>query len=338
MYHAYATHSPKGPLVPYNYSPPAITPSDVEIKIECCGLCYSDVHLIDDDWKISKYPLVPGHEIIGTVLKTGSHVTGLKIGDRVGVGWQCGACLSCDNCLSHNETSCPTKIRTCVDRPGGFADKIIVDYQFVYPIPKALSSATTAPLLCAGITVYSPFRLYNIQASQSVAVIGIGGLGHLALQFARAFGCNVTAISTSPAKEQEARKFGAQHFLSLNDIKPGMPARFDFILSTVHADLDWGSLLSLLKPQGKLCLVGIPSAELKIAARLLVSGNKSICGSGTGSRHYMREMLAFAARHNIQAQVETLPMSDINNAITRLKNNKARYRLVLISQQIQEDP
>lgn len=331
MFHAYASHSAKGPLVPYDYAPAALTASDVEIQIECCGLCYSDVHLMDDDWKISKYPLVPGHEIIGKIVKTGSHVKDLKVGDRVGVGWQCSACLSCDHCLSHNETSCASKIRTCVDRQGGFADKIIVDHQFAYPIPAEIPSTSAAPLLCAGITVYSPFRLYEIQAPQSVAVIGIGGLGHLALQFARAFGCEVTALSTSPEKEQEARKFGAHHFLTLDEIKAGMPARFDFILSTVHADLDWASLLSLLKPRGKLCLVGIPSADLKIPARLLVSGNRTICGSGTGSRHYMREMLQFAARHNVRAQIETLPISQINEAVSRLKKNQVRYRFVLES-------
>ncbi|MGH2639644.1 MAG: NAD(P)-dependent alcohol dehydrogenase, partial [Rhabdochlamydiaceae bacterium] len=329
MFHAYAAPTAKGQLVPYDYSPPALTPSDVEIKIECCGLCYSDVHLIDDDWKISQYPLVPGHEIVGTVVKTGSHVKDLKVGDRVGVGWQCSACLSCDSCLSHNEASCASKIRTCVNRPGGFADKIIVNYQFAYPIPSKLSSPAAAPLLCAGSTVYTPFRLYEVQAPQSVAVIGIGGLGHLALQFAHAFGCEVTAISTSPEKKQEAHKFGAHHFLSLKDLKPSMPAQFDFILSTIHADLEWSLLLTLLKPGGKLCFVGVPPTDLKIPTRLLISGNRSICGSGTGSRYYMREMLQFAARHDIQAQVETFPMSEINNALLRLKNNQARYRLVL---------
>ncbi len=324
MIHAFAAKQQKGPLIAYDYAPEALGPFDVEIKIECCGLCYSDVHLIDDDWKVSKYPLVPGHEIVGNIVKTGSLVQNLKPGDRVGVGWQCGACLSCENCLSGSETSCPSKIRTCVDRYGGFADKIIANSQFVFPIPENLSSIQAAPLLCAGITVYSPFKQHGIQAPMSVAVVGIGGLGHLALQFARAFGCDVTAISTSPQKEQEARKFGAHHFLTAPT-----SGSFDFILSTSHADVDYSALLSLLKPNGKLCLVGIPSSELKIPARLLISGNRTICGSGTGSRQTMREMLSFAARHNIRAQVETLPMSDVNTAIARLKANKARYRLVL---------
>lgn len=330
MYHAYAADEPKGKLSPYDYPPPALGPEDVEIKIECCGLCYSDVHLVDDDWKISKYPLVPGHEIVGHIEKIGSQVKNLHVGDRVGVGWQCGACLKCDNCLSHYETVCPTKIRTCVDRNGGFADRINVSYHFVYPIPKKLSSTDAAPLLCAGITVYSPFKIYHVKPGQSVAVIGIGGLGHLALQFARALGYKVTAISSSPNKEAEAKKFGADHFLPLSEIKLGMPPRFDFILATVHADLEWAPILSLLKPEGKLCFVGIPSAELKIPARLLVSGNRSICGSGTGSRHLMREMLEFAAEHAIRPQVETLPMSQINEAVARLKRNQARYRFVLV--------
>lgn len=330
MYHAFATCRAKESLVPHDYQPQPLGFHTVEIEIECCGLCYSDVHLIDNDWNISKYPLVPGHEIIGHIIQTGPQVRNLHVGDRVGVGWQCGACLTCNNCLSANETACVSKVRTCVDRPGGFADKIRVDHSFVYPIPSQLKSTQAAPLLCAGITVYSPFRLYQVQAPQSVAVIGIGGLGHLALQFAHAFGCEVTAISTSPEKESEARKLGAHHFLPLSAIKPGMPAQFDFILSTVHADLDWASFMQLLKPQGKLCFVGLPPSDFKIPARLLISGNKMVCGSGTGSRSYMREMLQFAARHHIQAQVETMPMQRINEAIEKLKKNQARYRIVLL--------
>lgn len=329
MYHAYAAHEPKGKLKPHDYSPPTLGADEVAIKIECCGLCYSDVHLIDDDWKISKYPLVPGHEIIGNIEKVGAHVKNLHMGDRVGVGWQCGACLKCENCLNHYETVCPSKIRTCVEREGGFADRINVNSNFVYPIPAQLASTEAAPLLCAGITVYSPFKIYNVKKGHSVAVIGIGGLGHLALQFARAFGYKTTALSTAKDKEAEAKKFGADEFLLLSEIKLGMTPRFDFILSTVYADLQWASILSLLKPDGKLCLVGLPSSELKIPARLLVSGNRSICGSGTGCRHLMREMLQFSADHAIHPQVEAYPISRINEAVIRLKDNKARYRIVL---------
>lgn len=331
MIHAYAASAPSKPLEPFKYSPAEQSDDDVEIGIECCGLCHSDLHVIDDDWKISKYPLVPGHEIIGKVIRKGKNVKGLELGQRVGVGWQCGACLACEFCIRGDETVCNAKVRTCVDGYGGFADKIVTDYHFAYPIPPSLRSVAAAPLLCAGITAYSPFKLYDIQAPQSVAVIGIGGLGHLALQFARAFGCDVTAISTSPDKEKEAKKFGAHHFISLNDpaqIKKAFNS-FDFILSTVNADLDGSMLGMLLRPKGKLCFVGLPPSDVKFPVRLLVSGNRSICGSGTGSRTLMIEMLQFCARHQIQAQVEVMPMQEVNKAIAKLKANQARYRIVL---------
>lgn len=325
MIHAFAQHSPCTPLSPYDYTPGPLGPNDIEIQIEYCGLCHSDLHLIEGDWP-AQYPLVPGHEIVGRVLR--SHFKNLPPGTRVGVGWQCGACFFCDSCLQGKEASCPSKIRTCVNRPGGFADRIIIDQHFAYPLPKELDPKTAAPLLCAGITAYSPLRAH-INATQSVAIIGIGGIGHLALQFARAFGASVTAISTSPEKEKEALKFGAHHFLLLNDLRPSMPPQFDFILSTVHADIDWGVLLDLLKPSGKLCCVGIPQKEIKISARQLITNNRSLCGSSTGSRFEMREMLQFAARHSICPQVEILPLSQINEAIAKLKRNEARYRLVL---------
>jgi uncharacterized zinc-type alcohol dehydrogenase-like protein len=331
MIHAYASPGAAKPLEPFEYFPSQLKDDEVEIDIECCGLCHSDLHVIDDDWKISKYPLVPGHEIVGKIARKGKNVQGLEIGQRVGVGWQCGACLTCEFCVRGDETVCSSKVRTCVDRYGGFADQILVDSRFVYPIPESLSSEAAAPLLCAGITVYSPFKLYDVQAPQSVAIIGIGGLGHLALQFARAFGCDVTAISSSPDKEQEARKFGADHFISLNDpaqIKKALNS-FDFILSTVSADLDWTMIGMMLRPKAKLCFVGLPPSDVKFPVRLLVSGNRSICGSGSGGRTTMTEMLQFCARHNIQAKVEVMPMNQLNKAIERLKANKARYRIVL---------
>ncbi len=331
MINAYAVPSAAKPLESFQYTPAPFKDEDVEISIDCCGLCHSDLNLIDNDWKNSKYPLVPGHEIVGKVIRKGKNVQGLEIGQLVGVGWQCGACLNCEFCIAGDETVCSSKVRTCVDRYGGFADKIVVDYHFVYPIPEDLDPLAAAPLLCAGITVYTPFKLYNVQAPQSVAIIGIGGLGHLALQFAKAFGCDVTAISSSPEKEQEARQFGADHFLSLNEpaqIKKAFNS-FDFILSTVHADLDWGWLGQLLRPRGKLCFVGLPQNDIKIPVRLLVSGNRSICGNGTGSRTYMMEMLQFCAKHQIEAQIEVMPMSQVNEAIKRLKTGKPRYRIVL---------
>jgi len=329
MIHAFAAFEAGRELKPFEYDPGLLDPMEALIQITHCGLCYSDVHLIDDDWRISRYPLVPGHEIIGTVLQIGSSVKKIQPGQRVGVGWQCGACFECSSCIQGQEVLCSSKVRTCVEKHGGFADQIAVDARFIYPIPDVLSSETAAPLLCGGITVYSPFKIYNIQAPMSVAVVGIGGLGHLALQFAKAFGCDVTALSSSQDKEAEARKFGAAHFFTLSQLPP--PGTFDFILSTAHGDLDWNHIASLLKPNGRLCFVGLPNNPIQIAARILISGNRSICGNGTGSRAMMLEMLQFAARHRIAAQTEPLPMSQINNAIARIKNNQARYRIVLFN-------
>jgi len=329
MIKAYAAFEAGKNLKPHEYAEPALGRYDVAIEISCCGLCHSDLHLIDDDWQISKYPLVPGHEIIGSVVQKGEGVKVLDLGQRVGVGWQSKACLQCENCTRGEEVVCPSKERTCVDRFGGFADKIVVDSRFVYPIPEALSSENAAPLLCAGITVYSPLKIYQVQAPMSVAVIGIGGLGHLALQFAKAFGCEVTAISSSKDKEAEARGFGASRFYTLDDLDSLPQGSFDFILATVHADLDWNFIASLLRPRGRLCFVGIPQGDVRIAARTLISGNRSVSGSGTGNRSQMQEMLKFAARHGIAAKTEAFPFSKVNEAIARLRANKARYRIVL---------
>lgn len=331
MIHAYAVRKSKTALKPFSYKEPKIGPYDVEIQITHCGLCHSDVHLVDNDWGNAKYPLIPGHEIVGHIVKKGSAVKDLKLKERVGVSWQCGSCLNCDFCLRGDENLCSKKVRTCVDRYGGFADKIVVDSRFAYSIPKKLDSAVAAPLLCAGATVYSPLRMNGIQAHMSVAVIGIGGLGHLALQFAHAFGCEVTAISSTKKKQAEAKKFGANHFLSLQNRKllEKAAGSFDFILSTVHANLDWNLILSLLRPKGRLCIAGVPSEALKILPRHLISSERSICGTTVGPRALVREMLTFAARHHIAPKIEVLPMSKVNEAIKKLKANKVRYRMVL---------
>jgi uncharacterized zinc-type alcohol dehydrogenase-like protein len=328
MIQAFAAFKPKGSLKPFVYREPKLGTYDVKIAISHCGLCHSDLHLLDDDWKISHYPFVPGHEIIGTIISKGSGVKGMKIGQRVGIGWQAGACLSCDFCIQGEETFCTQKFRTCVEGHGGFATHIVANSHFAYPIPKKLASEEAAPLLCAGITVYAPFRTHGIQAPMSVAVLGIGGLGHLALQFARAFGCHVTAISSTKKKEAEARQFGAHAFASFKEVKK-LSKSFDFILSTVHADLDWSSIIGMLRPKGRICLVGLPQNDLQLPARLLVSGNRSLSGSSTGSRRLMREMLSFAADHNIVPKTELFPIQDVNKAIERLRANKARYRIVL---------
>lgn len=327
---AFAATKQNGALEAFEYLPEPMGPHDVEIEIEYCGVCHSDVHLVDNDWGISQYPLVPGHEVIGTVHDKGGLVQHLKIGQRVGLGWQRSACLECESCKKGDENLCSRQKATCVGHHGGFAQEIRTDARFVFPIPDGLDSANAAPLLCGGITVFSPLSQFTTPYMR-VGIIGVGGLGHLAIQFARAMGCEVTAFSSSSDKETEAKKFGASRFVASNN-----PAKMescfntlDFILSTATADLDWELYLRCLKADGKLCFVGIPPKPLTINIGSLLGGRKSIVASPIGSRTTMEHMLTFAARHKIQAQIEVLPMKSLNDALTRVRKNKARYRMVL---------
>lgn len=324
--HAYAAFGPKEELKPFVYEPPALGPYEILVKVTHCGLCHSDVHLVDDDWKRSKYPLVPGHEIVGVIVKKGDAVA-LKMGERVGVSWIRSACLSCPVCLQGDTNVCPQKTTTCNGSYGGFADHMVADSRFAFCIPEGLDSAHAAPLLCAGATVYAPLRRYGVQASDSVAIVGIGGLGHLALQFAAAFGCDVTAISHSADKEAEAKSFGANRFMTLS--ASSLPGQFDFILSTVHADLDWNLVVTLLKPKGTLCFVGRPQNPATLEIGNLISSQKNLCGSSTANRALMNEMLSLAARKKIKPKIERLSLKEVNKGIARIKANAARYRIVL---------
>ena len=329
--HAQAAMASKQSLKPFQYEPAALGPNDIEIAITHCGICHSDIHLIDNDWGVSSYPLVPGHEIIGTIVDAGSNVKHLKQGQRVGVGWQRSSCLVCEQCVKGDENLCPENRATCVGNHGGFAERIRTDSRFAFAIPETLDSENAAPLLCGGATVYSPLKHYGVVPSMRVGVIGIGGLGHLALQFANAFGCEVTAFSSTSEKEKEARDFGAHRFIastSAADLKKATGS-LDFILSTAFANLDWGAYLQLLRPNGKLCFVGVPSAPIQIHIGVLLGGQKSVCASVIGSRNTIHEMLEFAARHDIEAKTEVMPLADVNKAIEKVRANKARYRMVL---------
>lgn len=331
--HAYAAAGPGQQLEPFTYEPGELAPWEVEITISHCGICYSDLHLIDNAWGSSTYPLVPGHEIIGRVNAVGSSVTHVRTGQQVGVGWQAGSCLACEWCLRGEEQLCPDQQATCMGRYGGFADAVCVDSRFVFAVPEELDPTTVAPLLCGGITVYTPLRRHSIHGAMRVGIIGIGGLGHLALQFAHALGCEITAFSTSPDKEEEARRLGAEHFVvSSNEAQMKQAANtLDFILSTVYANLDWRAYLRILRPNGTLCLVSGGFDEARIPLWTMIDWNKSISGSVTGSRSTMQEMLWFAARHGIRAMTETMPMTEVNTAIERVRRNEVRYRLVLVS-------
>jgi uncharacterized zinc-type alcohol dehydrogenase-like protein len=329
---AYAVYHQGEQLRKFKYELEPLCPWEIEVTVTHCGICHSDIHLIDNDWEISSYPLVPGHEIIGTVTAKGKSVDVLKLGDRVGIGWQCGSCFVCEHCTGGRENICHKAKATCVDQYGGFATAVRADSRFAFRIPDALQSETTAPLLCGGITVYSPLRIYGVTAPMKVGIIGIGGLGHLAVQFAHKFGCEVTAFTSSPEKEAEIRQFGSHSVILNTDHKALLKEKgsYDFILSTVFTDMNWDLYMNLLKRGGKLCFVGALANPISISPHHLTFG-KVLCGSNIGSRRMISEMLEFAARHNISAKTEVLPMAEVNMGIKKIRANKARYRIVLIN-------
>lgn len=330
---AFAAKAAKNRLETFSYSVSDLKPFEVLIEITHCGLCHSDIHLIDNDWKSSIYPLVPGHEVVGTITQKGTEVS-WPLGARVGVSWLYSSCLECPTCLSGENQVCPKRKATCIGHHGGFANQMTADSRFIYAIPDGLDSASAAPLLCAGATVYAPLRRWKMQASQKVAVVGIGGLGHLAIQFANAFGCHVTAISSSEDKKHEALSFGAKHFVTLDQLSAHpreLTQSFDLILSTPHGDLDWDLLCSLLTPTGVLCLLGRPSTPIHLNPLASLNGQRCITGSSVASRYIMNEMLNFAAEHKIKPQIELMKMSEVNEAIEKVRQNKARYRIVLTS-------
>jgi alcohol/geraniol dehydrogenase (NADP+) len=326
-----AAHAAGAELLPFRYDPGKLGLNEVEIAVTHCGICRSDLHLIANDWGISRYPFIPGHEIIGTVAAVGTEVKGLEIGQRVGLGWQSNSCGRCEWCTSGQENLCPYSEGTCVHRHGGYADRVRANARFVVPIPEALASDTAAPLLCGGITVYNPLRVNGINPSSRVGVVGIGGLGHLAIQFARVFGAEVFAFSTSASKEEEARSLGAHHFINSRETKSmkDVAGALDFLITTVNADQDWGTFLGTLRPNGALWFVGVPPSPLSIHAFPLISGNRLIGGNPIGSPAQIREMLDVAARHGVKATIESFPMSKANDAIEKVKKSKVRYRAVL---------
>lgn len=329
---AYAAKEVGAPLIPYSYVPKPLGPMEVEVKVSHCGMCHTDLHLINNDVGITSYPIVPGHEIVGTVSQLGELVTQLQLGDRVGIGWLAGADFSCDQCLSGNDNLCESSQPTCLAHEGGFATHVRADSRLAYPIPDGLPSEYAAPLLCAGITVFAPLIRHRVSGNVRLGVVGIGGLGHLALQFGRALGCHVTAFSTSADKEEEAKKFGANEFV--NTAESGALAAkansCDFIMCTATADLPWADYINALRPGGKLCILGVPESEISVSALALIFGQKSVISSIIGSRSEMKAMLEFAARHQIVPLIEQHKLPDVNFALSRVAKNEVRYRAVLV--------
>jgi uncharacterized zinc-type alcohol dehydrogenase-like protein len=330
-YNAYAATTAKGPLEPFSYDLGELGPEEVEIKVTHCGLCHSDLSMLDNDWGMSNFPFVPGHEVTGTISALGDQAKGLKIGQKVGLGWSSHSCLSCHECLSGDQHLCSTVQGTILGRHGGFADRVRAQWTWVRPLPEGLDMAKTGPLLCGGVTVFAPLLINDVPSTARVGVIGIGGLGHMALQFASKWGCEVHAFTTSDSKEEEARKLGA-HFVH-NTKKPDAFAKLagslDMIISTVNVPLDVPALLGALRPKGHLHNVGAVLEPLQVPAFGLLQGQKSVGGSPTGSPVVIDEMLEFSARHAIAPITERFPMSKVNDALEHLRSGKARYRIVL---------
>ena len=328
---AWAAHEAAKRVVPFEYDAGPLGDEEVEIKVEHSGLCHSDLSVIDSEWGSSNYPIVGGHEVVGTVVALGAQTKGLQLGQRVGVGWMNQSCQACKNCLGGQPQLCRAGKATIVGHHGGFAERVRAHWLWTCPIPEGLDPAKAGPLLCGGITVFSPFLTFGIKPTHRVGVVGIGGLGHMALKFARAWGCEVTAFTSSDSKRDEALEMGAHRVVSSVDAKAmkAVAGRLDMVLVTVNVMLNWRALMSTLAPNGRLHLVGVLPQPMEIDAFPLIGGQRSISGSPTGSRQDIDTMLEFAARHGIEPQTEHFPMSRINDALDHLRAGKARYRVVL---------
>lgn len=303
---------------------------DVEVAVEHCGICHSDLSVLNDDWGVSAYPAVLGHEAVGRVTAVGSAAKGLKVGQRVGIGWNSGSCMHCRPCKSGQQQLCSQAQPTIVGHRGGFASHMRAHWAWTIPLPETLNVAEAGPLLCGGITVFNPISMYATPTS-SVGIVGIGGLGHMGVKFASAYGCEVTAFTSSESKFDEARSFGAHHVVSSRDSAAisKLSGKLDLLIVTVNVSLDWSALINALAPNGRMHVVGAVLEPMSIPALPLIFGQKSVSGSPTGSPVDMEVMLEFAARHHIAPQTEHYPMSHINEAFERLESGKARYRIIL---------
>lgn len=331
MIRAYVARRRAAPFEAFEYDPGPLAPDAVEIAVESCGLCHSDMSLHEDEWGITQYPFVGGHEVVGRITQAGEAVTHVKLGDRVGAGWFSRSCLTCRTCLSGDQNMCPEAEMTAVGRFGGFADKVRVQAVWATPLPDGVDLAGAGPLFCGGITVFNPLVQFDVRPTDRVGVIGVGGLGHLALKFLNAWGCEVTAFTSTGAKAEEARAFGAHRVVDSRDASAlkAEAGRFDLILSTVAADMDWSAYIAALGPRGRLHSVGVPPSPVGGHIFPLIAGQKSISGSPLGAPATTRAMLDFCARHAIAPQIEVMAMSQINDAFEHLKAGRARYRIVL---------
>ncbi len=337
---AYAAPSAKAPLAPFEITRRDVGPHDVAIEIAYCGICHSDVHQARDEWGGSIFPMVPGHEIVGRVTRVGGEVTRFAPGDLVGVGCMVDSCRACDSCRRDLEQFCwkgaaMTYNGTEMDRRtptyGGYSSSMVVDERFVLRVPPGLDLAGAAPLLCAGITTYSPLRHWGTKKGDRVGVVGLGGLGHMAVKLAASMGAEVTMLSTSRSKEADARRLGAAHFALTSDDATfkKLGGRFDLIVDTISAPHDYNRYLGMLHVDGTMVLLGVPPAPTPVHAFSLIGGRKSLSGSLIGGIAETQEMLEWCARHEIVSDVEVIPMKKVNEAYDRMVRGDVRYRFVI---------
>ncbi|MDZ7637249.1 MAG: NAD(P)-dependent alcohol dehydrogenase [Bryobacterales bacterium] len=331
MIKALAATKAKGPLAPFEYDPGTLGPDHVEIDVAYCGICHSDLSMLDNEWGMSAYPFVPGHEVAGKIAAVGENVTHLAVGQSVGLGWYSQSCMRCHQCMSGDHNLCAQAQGTIVGRYGGFANKVRCHHAWASPLPEGVDATKAGPLLCGGITVFNPIVQFGVKPTDRVAVVGIGGLGHLALQFLNKWGCEVTAFTSSPGKAAEAKQMGAHKTAdSRSDAEMGaLHGSFDFILSTVNVSLNWDAIISTLAPKGRLHTVGAVLEPMSVSAFGLLIGQKSVSASPLGSPATIATMLDFCARHGIAPVTEEFPMSKANEALDHLKSGNARYRIVL---------
>lgn len=328
---AYAASETGGKLSPFEYELPNLASDQVDIKVHYCGICHSDLSMINNEWGMTTYPLVPGHEIIGEVMAVGSEVNNLKPKDLVGLGWSSASCMHCSQCMSGSHHLCETAEGTIVGRHGGFADKVRCHWSSAILLPKGINMQKAGPLLCGGATVFSPIILAGVKPTDKVGVIGIGGLGHMALKFLNKWGCEVIAFSSSPDKKEQILAMGASKVINSRDPKEleSIAGSLNFILNTTNVTLDWNSYLVVLAPKGRFHNVGAVLEPMAIPTFTLLMGEKTVGSSPIGSPAVIRTMLEFCVRHDIYPMVEEFPLEKANEAIEHLKAGKARYRIVL---------
>ncbi|MGZ3772552.1 MAG: NAD(P)-dependent alcohol dehydrogenase [Pseudobdellovibrionaceae bacterium] len=335
----FAALTPKAPLVPFNFERRDLRENDVHIEILYCGVCHSDIHQARDEWGRGIFPMVPGHEIVGKVTAVGSKVTKFKIGDLAGVGCMVDSCLECSSCKEGLEQFCQNgmtgtyngKEKDGSPTYGGYSKAIVTREEFCLKISSTLNLAAVAPLLCAGITTYSPLRHWKVSAGQKVGIVGLGGLGHMAVKFAKALQAKVIVFTTSASKVEDAKRLGAHEVIISSDIKQ-MKAHmnsFDFILDTVSAPHDYNLYLSMLHRDGKMVLVGLPDKPQELYAGSLIMGRRSLSGSLIGGIAETQEMLDFCAKNGIVSDIELIPIQKINEAYERMLKNDVKYRFVI---------